>query len=153
MVQDAITGDFALEAVGGLPGGSMISLLKLPILYEKTFSFKLYSNEVYCTNALLILIMVMLCSEHHCRKVFYRNSFSIRFVVQIIGRLSFASSSLGSFVAGRNHGRLCAGSWRAGSRRPGATICDTVLLINLARSTVPQDRQLNILLFTSDSQQ
>ena len=39
------------------------------ILQEKSFNSKLYGNEVYCTNALLSLIKIMLCSKLPCIKV------------------------------------------------------------------------------------
>ena len=46
---------------------------------EKSFNRKLFGNEVYCTNALLLLITIMLCSKLHCRKVVNWNSFPKRF--------------------------------------------------------------------------
>ena len=39
------------------------------ILSGKSFNLKLSGNEVYCTNALLLLKKIMLCSELHCQKV------------------------------------------------------------------------------------
>jgi len=37
---------------------------------EKAFKLKLSGNEVYYTNALLLLIKNMLCSKLHCQKGF-----------------------------------------------------------------------------------
>ena len=34
-------------------------------LLEKSFNLKLSGNEVYCTNALLFLMKIMLCSNLH----------------------------------------------------------------------------------------
>ena len=42
------------------------------------FNSKLSGNEVYCTNASLLLIKIMRCSKLHCQKVFNCNSFPIR---------------------------------------------------------------------------
>ena len=47
-------------------------------LYEKSFNSKLYGNEVYCTNASLLLIKIMLCSKLHCQKVFRLKLFSYK---------------------------------------------------------------------------
>ena len=33
----------------------------------KQFNSKLYGNNLYCTNALLLLIKIMLCSKLHCQ--------------------------------------------------------------------------------------
>ena len=39
------------------------------VLQEKSFNFKLSSNEVYCTNALLLLMKIMLSSKFIASKV------------------------------------------------------------------------------------
>ena len=36
---------------------------------EKSFNSELGGNEVYCTNVLLSLIKIMLCSRIRCQKV------------------------------------------------------------------------------------
>ena len=36
---------------------------------EKTFNLKLSGNEVYCTNALILLTKIVLCSKLHCQEV------------------------------------------------------------------------------------
>ena len=47
--------------------------------YRKKVSIqKLSGNEVYCTNALLLLMKIMLCSEVHCKIFFNRNCFPTR---------------------------------------------------------------------------
>ena len=43
------------------------------ILQEKSFNLKLSGNEVYCTNALLSLIKIMLCRKDHYQK--FQNRF------------------------------------------------------------------------------
>ena len=43
-------------------------------LYEKSFNLKLSGNEVYCTNALLSLIKIMMCNKFHSQKVSNRDS-------------------------------------------------------------------------------
>ena len=48
-----------------------------PTLQDKSFNPKLSGNEVYRTNALLLLIKIMLCSKLHCQKGLNRNSFPI----------------------------------------------------------------------------
>ena len=57
----------------GLPFAPSFSLRFPPasgqILKERSFNFKLSGNEVYCTNASLLLIKIMLCSKLHCQKV------------------------------------------------------------------------------------
>ena len=48
---------------GPLPAGDK------PSLYEEGFNSKLCGNEVHRTNALLLLIKIMLCIEFYCQKV------------------------------------------------------------------------------------
>jgi len=40
----------------------------------KEFQLKISGNEVYCTNALLLLIKIMPCSQLHCQKVSIKNT-------------------------------------------------------------------------------
>ena len=40
------------------------------ILYEKGIELKLPGNEIYYTNALILLVKNMLCCKHHCQKGF-----------------------------------------------------------------------------------
>ena len=56
---EARQGDDVLRSVPAL----------LPILYEKSFNPKLSGHEVYCTAALLLPVMTMLCRKLHCQKV------------------------------------------------------------------------------------
>jgi len=44
-------------------------------LAGKSFNSKLFGNEVHCTNALLLLIKIMLCSKLYCRKGLSQSSF------------------------------------------------------------------------------
>ena len=39
------------------------------ILWEKGFNSRLSRNGVYCTNAFLVLVKIMLGSKLHCPKV------------------------------------------------------------------------------------
>ena len=48
------------------------------ILQAQTINFKLFGNEVYCTNALLSLIKIMLCSTLPYQKVFRFEFFSYK---------------------------------------------------------------------------
>ena len=50
--------------------------------YKESFNLELSGNEVYYTNALLLLIKIMLCSKLHCPKVLDCTSFSMRFGVR-----------------------------------------------------------------------
>ena len=38
------------------------------ILWEKSFNLKLSGNEFYSTNALLLIIKIMLCRKLRCQK-------------------------------------------------------------------------------------
>ena len=49
------------------------------ILQEQSFNFKLSGNKVYCTNAVLLLIKVMLCSKLHRQNFLSSNCFLIKF--------------------------------------------------------------------------
>ena len=40
------------------------------ILYEKEMKLKLSGNEVHCTNAVLLLVNIMLCVRLHCQRGF-----------------------------------------------------------------------------------
>ena len=40
---------------------------KARISWEKRFNLNLYGNKVHCTNALLVLIKIMLCGTLHCQ--------------------------------------------------------------------------------------
>ena len=48
------------------------------LLYEKSFNSKLYGNEAHCTNALLLLIKIMLCIKLYGQKVFEARLFSYK---------------------------------------------------------------------------
>jgi len=62
---------FRAEGLGDMPG-SYDSFGQRPpnapsgILQEKSFDLKLPGNEIYCTNALLLLMKIMLCSKVRC---------------------------------------------------------------------------------------
>jgi hypothetical protein len=47
------------------------------ILQENRFNLKLFGNEVYFTNALVVLIEIMLCSKLHCQTVLNLNFFPV----------------------------------------------------------------------------
>ena len=49
--------------------------LKRAILQEKKFDLKLSGNKVYCMNALLLLINIMLSSKLHYQKVLIETLF------------------------------------------------------------------------------
>jgi hypothetical protein len=49
------------------------------LAYRERFSIStLPGNEVYCTNASLLLLKVMLCSQLHCQKIWNCNSWPVR---------------------------------------------------------------------------
>ena len=73
----------------------------------KEFESKISGHDVYCTNALLSLLHIMLCSKVHCQKVLNWNSFSIR------------SRNPGSISPPRMDGRAAAHEEAGGRSRVG----------------------------------
>ena len=51
-------------------GHSLVPGPPASILWGTSFNVKLSGNDVYCMNALLLLIQIMLCSKLHYQKVF-----------------------------------------------------------------------------------
>ena len=52
------------------------------ILYEQGFNLKLWCREVYYTNALILLVKIMLCSKLHCIRVFKSKLFSYKITMK-----------------------------------------------------------------------
>ena len=95
-----------VRPLGGFLGRWASSTEPFLGFYRKRVTiYKLAGNEVYCTNALLLLIKIMLCSKFYCQIFLICNSSPIRSLGGFLGWLAAGTGPFLGWVGAGIRGR------------------------------------------------